>query len=128
MNPERELESLERQLATLRARFEAAEDMTAQVLAVAQAHGVDRIGINRCDKTVHETGNWPFAENGNLFAKGRQNGWPVVWQVAEDAGISAGCGNGDQHQISMSARLIDGIYELRDGRWLRVDEAQARAS
>lgn len=115
------IDQLSRRVESLREEYERAKIMTAHVLAAAEANGVDRIGINTIDKTVHETGNFPFAARGSLFAKGRhENGWPVVWKVASDAGISGGAGNTDQHQIQ-SVALVDGIYELRDGEWRMVE-------
>ena len=31
---------------------------------------------------------------------GLRNGWPAMWSVADDVGITGGCGNTDQYQTS----------------------------
>ena len=61
----------------------------------------------------------------NVFANGENEyGFPKIWDVVSEMNISGGCGNGAQHQIDLaaSARLIDGVYELQDGAWHRLEE------
>lgn len=37
------------------------------------------------------------------------HGWPLVWQVAEDWGVSAGCGNWFNHEVD-----VDQAFEERE--------------
>ena len=118
MNPEREIARIQSTLDDLSARVEQAKTFTAQVLAAAERVGATRVGLNTYDDTVYSYGEFAFSSSGSLFCKGsHENGRPLAWKVAEEAGISGGCGNGDQHQVRNARMLIDGIYELRDGVW-----------
>ena len=120
MNFQTRIDRLQGQLDDLRSELSRAEDMTAKVLAAAEANGVDRIGIGKLDATVHETEKFPFGASGSIFCKGKgPDGWPLAWKVAEDAGVSAGCGNSGQHQVS--GVFVDGVYERTDGEWRLVE-------
>ena len=119
------LEQHEESLRKLRKEYEEARDFTAILLDKAKNMGIKALGIN---KTSKKTQDKPWQDmNGRghgIFAKKltNRNGWPVVWQLAEEADIYAGCGNYQQAQIKYekSAQLVDGIYELKDGIWIKT--------
>ena len=126
MNVDREIEKLRSAVDSFEQRYANAEERTAKVLAAAEANDVKRIGINCYNGWVYSGERFPFTARGSIFAKGRDDqGWPVAWRIAKQAGIGDGCGNTEQHQVSNPDALIDGIYELRNGVWARVSEGRA---
>lgn len=103
--------------------LEYARQKTAEVLAIAESVGTTAISIGMKHPIVNNE-DWPFGASGSIFTPlaDRVNGWPSAWRIAEKAGISAGAGNSGQHQTDNS-QLVDGVYELRDGAWQRIDLA-----
>lgn len=61
-----------------------------EILAFARSRGLKNAEIVQ----VCSAYGW------ELKGEGRdKNGWPLCWAVAEECGISWGCGNGEMHQI-----------------------------
>lgn len=50
-------------------------------------------------------------------------GWPLAWQIAEDVGISWGCGNPGQHQVLVETAQLD---EALPSAYQEAREAEAR--
>jgi hypothetical protein len=122
-NFEYRLTQQEKALVELRAEYEEARDFTAILLDKAKSMGIKALGINKNSKKTQDS-PWSKMHGYGIFAKEKTddgNGWPMVWRLAEDAGIYAGCGNNQQAQIKSdkSAQLIDGIYELKKGIWIK---------
>lgn len=93
---------------------------TVRILDAAEKLGVALVGIGERDDRFKQSKGFPFSKGGNIFADGRsQHDRPVAWAIA-DASVGMGCGNSGQAQISVPT--INGIYALRDGRWLREGE------
>ncbi len=121
-NFEDRLSQHEESLAKLRKEYEEARDFTAILLDKAKSMGIKALGINKTNKKTQDT-PWSEMHSYGIFAKERGSGWPLVWRLAEEADIYAGCGNNQQAQIkyNKSAQLIDGIYELKKGVWVKTD-------
>ena len=107
-----ELKLIKKQLAD-------AKKFTSKFLDECVKSGIKKVGIS---KTIPEV-DWPFETgNGSVFGIGRdKTGWPAIWGVAERMGISYGGGNTGQHQANTS-RLIDGIFELKKGKWIKIED------
>jgi multidrug efflux pump subunit AcrA (membrane-fusion protein) len=94
---------------------------TAQVLEIAKNVGVKALSIGMKSARVRNEA-WPFGYKGSIFTvPGARDpyGYPLAWTIAEQAGISGGCGNTGQHSVDDSL-LIDGVYELRAGKWHKI--------
>jgi hypothetical protein len=124
------IEQLLKDLTKLREDFEEAKTYTGEFLAWCSKNGVNRVGIGMRDDGFKDSANYPFGASGSIFAdgceldeKGRPS-WPIAWKLADGFGISGGAGNSGERQISLEARnkLIDGIYECKNGQWRKVDE------
>ena len=115
------LESAQQSARTVLADLAHAKTKTAELLEIARAAGVTAVGIS---KTHPRLGNehWGQRGGGAIFTPVDEevNGWPAAWHVAEKAGVGFGCGNPGQHQ-ARTKNLIDGVYEVRDGLWSRID-------
>lgn len=115
---EYKLRNMQEQIDKLKSDYIEAVKFTDHVLELAKSMGIERLGINKTDKTVQKN-PWESAPS-SLFSKHKSDrGWPAVWQLAREAGIHGGCGNSDQVQINSSASLVDGIYQLEKGKWIR---------
>lgn len=120
---ERAIENVNNAVAELertRELVEAAATKTAEVLAIAEQLGVKTVSIGVKTPLVGND-SFPFGGGSSLFTpKGSKvDGWPSAWRIAEQAGISTGCGNSGQHQI-MHDSTIDGVYRCINGQWERV--------
>lgn len=110
---------LESEIKSLRQEIKEYSKFTDTFLKKCNKAGIKKVGIG---KVLDES--WPFGSRGSVFTDGKIRGktnWPAIWGVVEEMGISGGCGNGGQHQVSSEAKLLEGIYELKDGKWLRTD-------
>ncbi len=120
MDFEYKLKMLELEVKAALTKLKDAEALTARVLAIAEKYGETIVGINKSDERLVGSKDWDGRGMGHcLFAVGLdEGGYPNVWRIAEEAGIYAGCGNYNQAQI-IAECVVDGVYELRDGKWSR---------
>lgn len=130
----RRLEQLESDVASaarsfkfLKVRYEESKIFTSNFLDKCKARGITKVAICMSDKSVPASISHPFSADGSVFAfqpKRVRKAMDTVpiWGAVEDAGISGGCGNPDQHQLNSEGEegLIDGIYHLRKGTWQKV--------
>ena len=110
----------------LREKYESATKFTAEFLASCEAKGITKVAIGKSHKSVPSSIRHPFGASGSVFSfqpkeAASFNGWPPIWAVVSEMGVSAGCGNTDQHQADLSG-LIDGVYHRKNGHWHRVDD------
>lgn len=118
------------ELEALKGSVQHKLDFTLKFLGKMEAGGYTKVSIGRRHKSVPNTVSWPFGHSGSVFGfapksnekikKSANGGWPPIWGVCEELGISEGAGNGDQRQAN-TTNLIDGVYHLKNGAWERVD-------
>lgn len=119
------VKELESQLKELKVSLKDAEKQTATFLKKCSEFGIEKVSIGK-----HPGESWPFGGAGNVFTfsdertpktKGHSAGWPAIWGVVEELGISTGCGNTDQHNVGKGENLMEGIYQMKNGKWTRRD-------
>ena len=118
------IKQVEESVLKIRSEYEEARDFTAILLDKAKSMGIKALGINKTSKKTQDS-PWSEMHGYGIFAKERGDGgkgWPLVWRLAEEMEIHAGCGNNQQAQIEndKSAQLVDGIYELKAGIWKKT--------
>jgi len=119
------IERLKAELDALRANYKEAQKNTILLLDKCSPY-YTAISIGKSHNEVPNSVGFVFGAEGNIFGyneddkKARINDRPAIWSIAEDMGISAGCGNSHQHQVRTS-RLVDGVYKVQDGKWKRID-------
>ena len=118
------IKQVEESVLKIRSEYEEARDFTAILLDKAKSMGIKALGINKTSKKTQDS-PWSEMHEYGIFAKERGDvgkGWPLVWRLAEEMEIYAGCGNNQQAQIEndKSAQLVDGIYELKAGIWKKT--------
>lgn len=121
-----EIKSVHEELTSLISAFTYALDFTSGFLECCEKHGIKIVAIQRQTKLIPESVGFVFGADGSVFASEREGDWPAIWAAVEEYGISGGAGNGGQHQISRTAqeKLIDGVYQLIDCKWERVDKEE----
>ena len=98
-----------------------AEDFTLRFLKCCSKHHIKLVSIGKKTELIESAKNFPFSFSGSVFSDGiGSDGWPAIWGVVEEMGISDGCGNTGQHQVSCDAKLIDGVYEFKDKKWRKI--------
>jgi len=64
---------------------------------------------------VHqEIGDGSFGTRRSPF-----NGWPLIWKVCEQVGVGWGCGNHNQHQISLLQPWQEDIGWGKPGKFIK---------
>lgn len=114
------LKRIQSEFDNLREKMDDAAEYTMEFLNECKKAGIKRVSIGMADEEIKSTKGWPFGCESSVFADGDdKNGWPKIWGVVESLGIGGGCGNSGQHQISGEsyARLVDGVYSYKDGKW-----------
>jgi hypothetical protein len=102
-------------------KYNAACEFTSKFLATCSKHYIREVCIGVSNKIVPSSVAWPFNTSNSIFAMGNsENGWPKIWEIVEKMGIGGGCGNSDQHQ-SDNSNLVDGAYQHKDGKWIKID-------
>lgn len=108
-------------IADFEERLAVARVRTASLLGIAKDNGVTAVSIGKKHPRVGNE-DWEFGTAGSIFTpkEERINDWPAAWHLAEAMGISWGAGNPGQHQANIE-ELIEGVYEIRKGKWHRID-------
>jgi hypothetical protein len=126
---DRQLIAVASEVDILKAEFAKAKKFTGEFLDSCAASGITKVAIGVSHKSIKSSTVHPFGAGGSVFAfqpkKVRdKTTWPPTWRVVERMGISGGCGNSDQHQLSADGRdsLIDGVYHLKSGAWMKIEE------
>jgi hypothetical protein len=126
------VEALILQAENIRDRIKVAAENTQNILQACDDLGVPIVGIGKRTDEFKDSKGHPFGAGGSVFADGRsveyyqvkgvrhqREGWPIAWQIARNAGVSAGCGNSGQHQVK--GEFLDGVYRCKDGVWSKDD-------
>jgi len=110
------------ELKALNKAIKSAQVFTAKFLKACSDKGLTAIAIRKRGKQVPASMDFPFGASGSVFSFSpkKEDGWPAIWGICEDFGVSHGCGNSSQHAIKDTPDLIDGIYEFKAGKWNKV--------
>lgn len=116
-------DALLNELKSLESAYLEAEDFTNKFLDECEKRGIELVSIQTRTDLIPASMSFPFGTSHSVFAPGKYDGWPAIWRVVEALGISGGCGNTDQMQISRAAQslLIDGVYTYKSGAWRREE-------
>jgi len=118
---------LKTQFNDLKNEFDESVEYTKVFLDECKKQGIKLVSIGRTDEEIKSTNGWPFDPARSIFADNRsKDDWPAIWKVSENLGIGGGCGNSGQHQISSEAyaRLVDGVYSYKNGKWSLKESTQ----
>lgn len=124
---EMQRDNIERKHSQICKAYEECKSFTENFLEVCKKYGIDLVSINTITDEIQSAKDWPFSAYPNVFADGiDEEHTPLIWRVIEDLKISEGCGNNGQHQIKQSAaaKMVDGVYRLKDGKWFRMVEEE----
>lgn len=115
--------TLQNQVDELVKAYAEARNFTESFLACCKKHGVEIVSIQKETEYVPSSVGFTFGARGNVFAEERENGWPAIWSVAQETDTYGGCGNGGQAQLNRLGQvmLVDGVYELKDGTWTKIE-------
>ena len=119
---QKQIELLDAKADSLAEAYAEAEDFTLRFLKCCSKHNIKTVSIGKRTDLIESSKNFPFGCENSVFADGRgRDGWPTIWGVVSEMGVSGGAGNTGQHQISCDAKLIDGVYEFRDKKWRKIE-------
>lgn len=119
---QKEVKELEEKANSLAEAYAEAEDFTLRFLKCCRKHNIKLVSIGTRTELIESSKTYPFDCCGSVFADGRsRDGWPTIWGIVNEMGISGGCGNSGQHQVSCDAKLIDGVYEFKDKKWRKIE-------
>ena len=119
---QKQIECLEEKANSLAEAYAEAEDFTLRFLKCCSKHHINLVSIGKRTDLIESAKNFPFGCGNSVFADGRcRDGWPTIWGVVSEMGVSGGAGNTGQHQISCDAKLIDGVYEFKDKKWRKIE-------
>lgn len=117
------LEKLNSEYKNCVTEFKKASQFTEKFLKECAKKGITRIAIQEYDNDLKSCKNWPFEYDNNVFTnEAKTSEWPAIWGVLKKFGIDGGCGNSMQHNLNEKgqALLVDGVYQLKAGKWLKV--------
>ena len=117
-----QIECLVAKANSLAEAYAEAEDFTLRFLKCCSKHNIKMVSIGKRTDLIESAKGFPFGCENSVFADGIDcDGWPAIWVVVNEMGISGGAGNTGQHQISCDAKLIDGVYEFKDKKWRKIE-------
>jgi hypothetical protein len=121
-NLKKQIEDLNKKANDLANAYAEAEDFTLRFLKRCSKHKIKLVSIGTRTRQIDSARDFPFDCSGSVFADGKsKDGWPVIWSVVEEMGISGGAGNSGQHQVCSGAKLIEGVYEFKDKKWHKIE-------
>ena len=119
---QKQIKCLEEKANSLAESYAEAEDFTLRFLKCCRKHNIKMVSICKRTDLIESSKSFPFGCGGSVFADGRdRDGWPTIWGVVNEMGISGCAGNTGQHQVSCDAKLIDGVYEFKDKKWRKIE-------
>lgn len=119
---EKRIAELQEEAAMIRTDLVKAGEFTDLFLNKCAERNITRVAVGIADPETDGAKGWNGGY-GMVFSNDVCAGtWPAIWGAVEAMGISSGCGNSNQHQISQEgiAKLVDGVYELKDGKWRMI--------
>ena len=136
MKLDREFEEFESEIKDLKERLQKMEDSlektkenTYRFLNICEKIGIKIVAINTKTDLIKSCSRWNSGR-GNAFADEKtEDDFPAIWEAVKvydnttediDGKLGVGCGNTGQYQINSYALLMDGVYILEDGRWIKV--------
>ena len=119
---QKQIEYLEEKANSLAEAYAEAKDFTLRFLKCCSKHNIKTVSIGKRTDLIESAKSFPFDCGDSVFAYdiGR-DGWPTIWGVVNEMGISGGVGNNGQHQVTCGAKLIDGVYEFKDNKWRKIE-------
>ena len=118
----KQIECLVAKANSLAEAYAEAEDFTLRFLKCCSKHNIKMVSIGKRTDLIESAKGFPFGCGNSVFADGRdRDGWPTIWGVVEEMGISGGAGNTGQHQVTCDAKLIDGVYEFKGKKWRKIE-------
>jgi len=118
------LERLEDKLKILKKKVKIGVEFTQKFLNKCGKAGYTRISIGKRSNKVSSSKGWTFGTSSSVFGFPSgikdKTGWCAIWGIVEELGISGGCGNADQHQVSED-NLIEGVFQLKGKKWMRIE-------
>ena len=118
----KQIECLVAKANSLAEAYAEAEDFTLRFLKCCSKHNIKMVSIGKRTDLIESAKGFPFGCGNSVFADGiDRDGWPTIWGVVEEMGISGGAGNTGQHQVTCDAKLIDGVYEFKDKKWRKIE-------
>ena len=119
---QKQIKCLEEKANSLAEAYAEAEDFTLRFLKCCSKHNIKMVSIRKRTDLIESAKGFPFGCGNSVFADGRdRDGWPTIWGVVEEMGISGGAGNSGQHEVTCDAKLIDGVYEFKDQKWRKIE-------
>ena len=119
---QKQIKCLEEKANSLAEAYAEAEDFTLRFLECCSKHNIKMVSIRKRTDLIESAKGFPFGCGNSVFADGRdRDGWPTIWGVVEEMGISGGAGNSGQHEVTCDAKLIDGVYEFKDQKWRKIE-------
>ena len=116
-----EVKELQEKANSLAEAYAEAEDFTLRFLKCCSKHHIKLVSIGKKTELIESSKTYPFSCSGSVFAEGiSRDGWPTIWAIVEEMGISGGAGNTGQHQVTCDAKLIDGVYQFKDRKWRKI--------
>jgi hypothetical protein len=117
------INQLENAIKELRAaikKIEDARNLTQRFLSNCAAVGIKKVAIGKAHKSIPESIRFCFGPEGSAFSNDVEfNGWPAIWEAAKRTdGIKPRCGNSNQYAVGDD--MIDGVYQLRAGKWKKL--------
>lgn len=104
----------------MNADFVESASFTDKFLNKCKQLGLSRVAVGIADQDTDGAKGWNGGY-GMVFSNDHRTGtWPTIWKVIEDMQMEGGCGNSNQYQSSSVHRLVDGVYELKDGNWIKL--------
>ena len=117
-----ELREFQERANSLAKAYAEAEDFTLRFLKCCSKHHIKLVSIGKKTELIESSKTYPFGCDDSVFADNRsRDGWPTIWAIVEEMGVSCGCGNSGQHQVNCDAKLIDGVYEFKDKKWRKIE-------
>ena len=110
----------------IKSELKVSEKITQRLLNKCGKSGITRVSIGKRNSKVPASQNWSFYSCHNsvfTWPEGVKDkeGWPVIWGIVDELKIDGGCGNSNQKQVSDNANLMEGVYELKNRQWRRID-------
>lgn len=122
-NFDHEFNELEDSVKQLKKDYSEYKKNTVNFLKECGKFGIKLVSVGKKTEKIECSSSFPFETNNSVFAYGdvQYQNYPAIWTALNNLKISGGCGNGHQHELNDTAKLIEGVYELKNEIWKQVE-------
>lgn len=101
------------------------KDLDRKLIDLCDKAGYEAITVSVEDECVPRSTTFTFGPTNSIFAAPDKINSSLLFDICKTLGVSAGCSNGNQHQLNSDCGLTKSAYKKEKNEWYyKVDKSE----